>query len=73
MVREDEVGKRSSFSKYQGTTPSSSSILCSLILSSFNICYVPFLLIDFIPATFTLGSKHKKIIPKYPFSRGPSL
>ena len=57
----------------QGITPSSASILCSLIPSSFNICYVPFLLIDFIPATFTLGSKHKKIIPKYPFSRGPSL
>ena len=57
----------------QGTTPSSSSILCSLIPSSFNICYVPFLLIAFILATFTLGPKHKKIIPMYPFSRGPSL
>ena len=57
----------------QGTTPSSSSILCSLIPSSFNICYVPFLLIAFILATFTLSPKHKKIIPMYPFSRGPSL
>ena len=51
----------------QGTTPSSSSILCSLILSSFNICYVPFLLIDFIQPHSLLVQNTRRSSPSTHF------